>query len=152
MIGYTLAEIRRLLSKISPHRALGPEQFSDGALDFRHAELMAGRLTGRPVSMSSALPCACHARPGLTKTLPSRTNLLPGPDRVVSQPAAHDGWRRRGNDADLLMAIGMVSGLVARSPAAGRRATADRALGAAASGPAGTGHRGMRTGGPRVIC
>jgi AcrR family transcriptional regulator len=29
--------------------------------------------------------------------------------------------------ADLLMAVGMVSGLVARSPAAGRRATADRA-------------------------
>jgi hypothetical protein len=59
-------------------------------------------------------------------------------------PAAQRGGQF-GDDvtpADLLMAIGMVSGLVARSPAAGRRATADRAWALLRRGLDGPGNRG----------
>jgi AcrR family transcriptional regulator len=59
-------------------------------------------------------------------------------------PAAQRGGQF-GDDvtpADLLMAIGMVSGLVARSPAAGRRATADRAWALLRRGLEGPGNRG----------
>ena len=59
-------------------------------------------------------------------------------------PEAQRGGRYgdRVTPADLLMAIGMVSGLVARSPAAGRRATADRAWALLHRGLEGPGNRG----------
>jgi AcrR family transcriptional regulator len=65
-------------------------------------------------------------------------------------PAAQRSGRY-GDDvkpADLLMAIGMVSGLVARSPAAGRRATAERAWALLRDGIQGQGIRERDLQGP----